>query len=161
MAILARVQKNGTLIPVEVCDTFTTSDGRKLAAVRAINGGKPFTTWTHGGPCPDDLATLRVDYLQDITVTGEDQPQAPNLFKRALDLAANKRQWYAGEVVYIWGDQKRGAFLAENGGIISLYVTGHRKPCRLFYLALDGWQIGEKAAELYGRWAAQAAEVVK
>jgi hypothetical protein len=160
MAILAQVQARGTLIPVEVTDTFTGGGGRKLAAVRAING-KPFITWTHGGPCEDDRATYPVDCVKNVTVTVEDDPKAANLFKRAIELAANKRQWYPGEVVYIWGDPKRGVFLKEAGGSVYLYVTGYREPCRIYYLALDGWQVSDKAAEDYGRWAAQAAEVVK
>ena len=157
--IIANVLHNGNTIPVEITSTFQTSDGRKLAAVRAING-KPFTTWTHGGPSADDRATLRVDTLRDVAITPDETPQADNLFKRALELAT-KRQWYAGEVVYIWGDPTRGAFLKDGGGAVNLFVTGHRKPCRIYYLALDGWQVSDKAGENYARWAAQAAEVAK
>lgn len=66
--IIASITRNGNSLPVEVVDTFTTGDGRKLAVVRALSG-QPFTQWTHGGPSQSDSAYVPVDYLANLAAS--------------------------------------------------------------------------------------------
>lgn len=66
--IIANIPHNGTQLTVEILSVFTTGDGRKLAAVRAL-AGQPFTTWTHGGPADSSSANVRADRLSDIALS--------------------------------------------------------------------------------------------
>lgn len=58
---------------VEIINVLTTSDGRKIAEVEAlpINGEtvRPFTEYTHGGPCQVSTAFVPVDRLENIAIS--------------------------------------------------------------------------------------------
>ena len=152
MTILARFQNRH----VKILDVFTTGDGRKLAIVQALEG-QPFTNWTHGGWAASDTTTLRADLLQD--VAAESRP-AGNLL--TLALANAKSQWYAGESVWLWrkngGAAPTGAFLKEEGGIVTLNLTGFAKSLRMFCIDLKAgeWQQARNLEANYHLWAAQA-----
>ena len=66
--IIANVSHKGAMIPVEVTSVITAGDGRKLAAVRALEG-QPFTAWTSGGWIETDQARVSVNSLADIAVS--------------------------------------------------------------------------------------------
>lgn len=58
---------------VEIINVMTASDGRKIAVVEAlpVNGNiiRPFTEYTHGGPCPTSTASVSVDCLKDVAIS--------------------------------------------------------------------------------------------
>lgn len=74
----------------------------------------------------------------------------PTLKQLALKQA--RSQW-DGEMVYIWGDEKRGAYLkaSYNKGIVYLFITEHRFGCPIFVL-LDGWVVNPHLDRDYAIW---------
>jgi hypothetical protein len=60
---------------VEIINVFTTGDGRKIATVEAlpIDGKeiRPFTQYTHGGPCQSSDARIPVAALKNIAIAVE------------------------------------------------------------------------------------------
>jgi len=58
-------------IAVEVVDAFTAGDGRKIAVVEALNGKKPFTEYTMGGPCQTSTTHVAAHLLKNIAVSVE------------------------------------------------------------------------------------------
>ena len=138
-------------IEVEVSATFTTGDGRKLACVHAKEG-RPFQEYTHGGWSESANARVPVDRLEVV-----DQPI--NLLDLALTYS-DKPQWYAGEVINLWGNNHRGAYLRESNGTVNLCVIGYDPSVIVFYLTFDGWRVAEKLNEKYEVWSSKAVEVV-
>lgn len=61
--------------PVEVIDAFKTSDGRRIAVVKAlpVNGKEiePFTKISHGGPYQSSTENIGVEYLKNVAVAVE------------------------------------------------------------------------------------------
>lgn len=158
MTILAEISQKGQSLKVEVTSTFTTGDGRKLASVQTIDGAEAFTSWTHGGWCSSSSARVPVSSLKNIVADSE--PEASNLLSMALAYS-DKRQWHSGEVVYIWGDHKRGgAFLKEEDGFVRLSITHYPHSCLIYWLGLDGWAVSESLTKNYQTWATRAAEVL-
>ncbi len=151
-------------VEVEVLD-FYTCGGVELASVEAVFG-KPFVggdKWAVRTPFAivktSDLIITKDDELQPAQPA--EQPQPLNLLSLALAYA-DKRQWYSGEVLYIWGDHKRGgAYLKEEGGFVRLSITHYPHSCLVYWLGLDGWAVSESLDKSYQTWATRAAEVLK
>lgn len=155
--IIATVSQNGHNYPVEVVDIFTTGDGRKLAAVRALQG-QPFTRWTMGGPCNDDTANVRLDCLTDVHPSN---PPArltkPNLLDLALEYR-NRGQWYSGESVHLitTPQGKPKAWLKNEGGRVLLFAAGIQAGLLVYLLYPDGWHVSHDVTSNYKQWAASA-----
>jgi hypothetical protein len=156
--------------PVEVITLdFFTCGGEQLVTVEALSG-KPFVggdKWAIATP----FATVKTSDLiiepheeragDQEPVQQAEQPQPLNLLTLALAYQS-KRQWYSGEVLYIWGDHKRGgAYLKEEGGFVRLSITHYSHSCLVFWLDRDGWAVSESLDKSYKTWATRAAEVLK
>ncbi len=70
--IIAHILHKQTNIPVRVLDAWTSSDGRRLAVVETLDGSRPFTQLTHGGPVDTGAIVIRAEALQGLAVTVED-----------------------------------------------------------------------------------------
>jgi hypothetical protein len=116
-------------IEVVVLDRYPCG-GVELCSVRAA-AGEPFV----GGdkwPIKTAYATVKV---ADLT---QEADQPANLLEMAL--AAAKRQWYAGEVVWVWGDQRLGAFLKETSNdFVNLNLTGYDPFTPIFWMDPTTW----------------------
>lgn len=75
--IIANIPHKGAQLTVEVTGTFTTSNGVKMAVVRAL-AGRPFSAWTHGGWADSDSANFPAHLLRNVAVSVE-LPQPANL----------------------------------------------------------------------------------
>jgi hypothetical protein len=152
MASIALYKSN----KVEITDVYE-SGGIQYASVKACEG-EPFV----GGnkwPVRTAYTIAQVDELEPVN---DDQPQTQpnNLLALALQYAP-KGQWYSGEIVYIFGNKKHGAYLRECGGFVKLMLTNYPPSCLIFWLSFDGWQISGNVKESYNTWARKAAEVIK
>jgi hypothetical protein len=141
---------------VEVTD-YWESGGIQYASVKACEG-EPFI----GGdkwPVRTAYTIAQVDELKPVGLE-PDQAQPDNLLILALQYA-NKRQWYSGEVIRLWKNGSKYAFLKEEDGFIKLNITGYQPSCLLFWLSTEGWQVSERVNESYYKWARQAQEAIK
>ena len=149
MTILARFQN----IDVEVLNSWTSSRG-KVALVQALSG-QPFKSWTHGGWAESDSTTVLADTLKDVRTDpqAETKPNKPNLLTLALQ-HTDKKQWYAGEVVHLWKNGKRRAFLKEQHGFIHLCLTGEMASCCIFWLdpVTWSWEVSNNIESDYPNW---------
>lgn len=143
MSIIATYQNH----KVKVLDVYELKDGKK-ASVQALDG-TPFV----GGdkwPIPTAYAIVPADELESVE---ELQPNRNG--KKLLDLALNQErpQWCSSESVWIWGDNKRGAFLKEGEGHVCLCLVGVRESCPVFWLdPYKGWEVVPNVTNLYNRW---------
>jgi hypothetical protein len=73
--IIAFVTTQNQEVTVEVVNIFTTGDGRQIATVEAlpIDGKeiRPFTQYTHGGPCQSSDARISIAALKNIAIAVE------------------------------------------------------------------------------------------
>lgn len=154
--IIAYVSQNGHKYPVEIMDVFTTGDGRKLAAVRALQG-QPFTRYTMGGPCNEDTANVRLDCLTDVHPAPQGQPARRNLLAMALEYR-DRGQWATGESVRLitTPQGKPQAWLKNEGGRVYLYAAGIQKGLLVYLLHPDGWHLSHDVTSNYKQWAASA-----
>jgi hypothetical protein len=153
------VRPFGTEEPVEVeILDFYECGGVQLASVEAVSG-KPFV----GGNKWAVRTPFTIVKVSDLIIKQDEpaQPQPLNLLTMALAYA-DKPQWYSGEVLYIWGDPKRGgAYLKEEGGFIRLNITHYPHSCLIFGLGLEGWFVSESVNKSYQAWATRAQEALK
>lgn len=151
MAIIASISHNGESLPVEVTNVYYSETRRcKVASVHALKG-EPFPQATHGGWAYSASTTVRVECLSNVH-QDPPEPATPTLLDLAI--AAERAQWPAGEVVYLWGDKKCGAFLKEQGGTVNLCLIGYGPSCSIFWLdwTLPGWQVYENVTDRYQKW---------
>lgn len=118
-------------VKVEIDDDPYVMGGHTYIPVKAIEG-KPFAD---GAKTTTRTAYKTVD-AKDLSPIPQDTP------KTLLDLAlaAGKKQWSAGETIWIWGSRPRGAFLKEEQGWINLCLTGKQGSTPIFWLNPDSWQ---------------------
>jgi hypothetical protein len=143
-------------VKVEIQDQYECG-GILYATIKACEG-EPFV----GGdkwPIKTAYTICQVDEFQTVG-TAPDQVQPDNLLNLALQYIS-KRQWYSGEVVRIWTDHTRYAFLKEEGGFVRLNVSGYQPSCLIFWLSVEGWQVSEEVNESYYKWARKAQEMIK
>jgi hypothetical protein len=143
-------------IRVEVQDQYECG-GTLYATVKACEG-EPFV----GGnkwPVSTAYTIVQVDELEAIDIE-PDQIQPDSLLALALRYSS-KKQWYSGEVVRIWTDHTRYAYLKEEGGFVKLSISDYQPSCLIFWLSIDGWQISEQVNESYSKWSRKAQEVIK
>lgn len=139
-------------VEVEVLDIYECG-GVQLASVEALEG-KPFV----GGNKWAVQTPFTIVPTSDLIITEEPAQPALNLLTLALAYES-KRQWYSGEVLYVWGDRKRGgAFLKEEDGFVRLSITHYPHSCLVFWLGLDGWAVSESVNKSYQTWATRAQE---
>jgi hypothetical protein len=143
-------------IRVEVTD-YWESGGIQYASIKSCEG-EPFIAGNKW-PVHTAYTIARVDELQP-TELEPYQVQPDNLLALAL-LYSSKKQWYSGEIIRLWKNGSRYAFLKEEDGFIKLSITGYQPSCLIFWLSIDGWQISERVDESYFKWARQAQEAIK
>jgi hypothetical protein len=129
-------------VKVEILDVF-----EDLASVKAIEGS-PFI----GGdkwPVSTPYATVKVAELQPEQAP---KPEPANLLTMALSKA--KRQWSAGEAVWIFKtDKYSGAFLKECYGFVCLHIAGYGKSTPIFFLDGQNWIPARDVEKKYQAWA--------
>jgi len=147
MTTILHLNKNGKTIPVEVLESYECG-GIQLANVKAVEG-QPFV----GGdrwPVRSEYTTVHLDQL---TPPSAPQETKPNLLALAMAYST-KRQWSAGESVWIWDKRPKGAFLKETGGFVELCVAGLPWSCPVFYFdpGAYAWQPVANVQEQYAKW---------
>lgn len=152
-----------TNLEVQVIDSFTTGDGRRIAVVKALRG-KPFTDYSfNGGPSDSDTAQVPAALLKDVRIEREQDNGQPNLLELAL--AEAKPQWCNGESVWlVRNGNGSGAFLKNSGnGFVTLNVVGCRDYLKVFYLDPESWTwvIARDLEKHYQAWASKAQEALK
>lgn len=159
MTILAEIPHNGQLLKVRVIDAITTGDGRKLAVIQAMSG-KPFTSYTMGGPADSDVTNIPTCALRNVQAVSDPQPQParPNLLTLALAYQA-KGQWASGETVTLAAGKTGNplAWLKNNGGQVWLHAIGAPRGLLFSLLGRNGWEVSRTLQADYPTWA-QAAQ---
>lgn len=147
MTILADIPHKGSMIKVEITDTYINSRGEKMVSVKALKG-EPFISWTHGGWAYYNTTEVGVNSLKDV----RQEETAPNLL--AMALAQAKPQWHSGESVWIWRNNGNGAFLKEESGFVNLCLTGVNRSVPIFYLdpASWSWVQSKNVEQRYQNW---------
>ena len=141
-------------IPVEVLAEYEAGD-EKYAAIRAIEG-RPFLRkdkWL----TKTKYATIKLEELTDITHDTSFEPEKHNLLMMALAYV-DKKQWYAGESVWLWRNGNKGAFLKEHDGMfVTLNIAGYREYLVVFWLNPEtwSWEISRNLGANYYRWVVQ------
>ena len=143
-------------VPVEVLDVYQRGEQR-FAAIHALDN-QPFVVdqW----PVKARYATVEFDLLEELD---------SNLIPGAkpltlLDIALtywSKRQWSAGESIWLWRNGNQGAFLKEEAGLfVTLSVTGYRESLNVFQLipGVWDWELCRDLELRYQLWAAGAQE---
>lgn len=143
-------------VPVEILDLYE-SQKIKYAAIRSLDN-KPFEIdrW----PVKARYATVKTDMLNKITPGLPLEIKNLNLLEMSLTYRV-KRQWYAGESIWLWRNDNEGAFLKEELGLfVSLNVTGFRDYLHIFYLNHETWkwELCNELESKYKRWAEKALE---
>ena len=151
MTILARFQNQD----VEILDVYE-ANGVKMCSLRAVYGtpfvgGDRWPVWTAYTIAPAGELSEVHQERHPGEAGAQAKPARPNLLDLAL--AQAKPQWYTGETVWIWRNNgKGGAYLKNNGGFVSLCLTGHQPSCVIFYLLPIGWQTSKVVKADYRKW---------
>ena len=141
---------------VEVLDVYQRGE-EKFAAIHSLDD-EPFVVdqW----PVKARYATVKYDLLDDLDPELILGPKQLSLLNIALTYWV-KRQWYAGESVWLWRIGNQGAFLKEEAGLfVTLNVTGYLGSLNVFRINPDTW-VWEPCRDLevkYEVWAARAQE---
>jgi hypothetical protein len=130
-------------LKVEILETWECG-GVQLAAIRALSG-LPFADGAK--------TTTKTAYLT--VKAAELAPIDKNLLSMALQYS-DRDQWYVGETVWLWGDNKRGAFLANEDGVVKLRLIGSLLGCTVFVLDHETWtwRLSNNLEDNYSKWIA-------
>lgn len=158
--------ENGRPVLVELLD----SEG-PWRTVQAFEG-EPFQAAHYGYT---DLVTILADkfqpLFQPLSARPYQAPQPKRITLLDMALAAARDAWPSGEVVYVWGDPRRGpgqyAYLKEGDkggpGLVKLYIGGiDGAGCPIFQLYNNGWAPLVDVTKRYQGWMTRIkSEVVK
>ena len=142
--------------PVEVLDVYERGEER-FAAIHTLDD-QPFVV--DQSPTKARYATVEYDLLEDLDQELIIGPKPLTLLDIALTYWV-KRQWYAGESVWLWRIGNQGAFLKEEAGLfVTLNVTGYRESLNIFIFNPDpwAWELCRDLEAKYQSWAAKAQE---
>lgn len=146
------VTDNGRAILVTVADAV---DG--WVTVQAYEG-QPFEHAHYGAT---DTITIPALRFHPLFSKISDRPS--DLL--GLALAAAKPQWCPGESIWLIGGptSKRGAWLKNNNGVITLNVTGYKQSLIVYFLnMLEGeWKPARNLQSNYKSWATKARQAVE
>lgn len=87
------------------------------------------------------------------------EPASPkNLLARAMEYSS-RAQWQSGESIRLWQGTVKGspvlAYLKNDGGTVSLNLTGAPAKCTLFILTQYGWEVVRDPEQRYQEWVAK------
>ena len=104
--------------------------------------------------------SVKSDKLIDIEQISNSESNLPTLLDMALTYI-EKPQWHAGESIWLWRSDNRGAYLKEMGGFfVTLNLLGFRKYLIVFRLNPKTWkwEVSQNVFVKYYRWMDQYKE---
>ncbi len=146
-------------VPVEVLDIYQR--GEQLFAAIHAQDDEPLVVdqW----PVNARYATVALELLEDLDSDLLNGARPLTLLDIALTYWS-KRQWSAGESIWLWRNGDQGAFLKEEAGLfVTLNVTGYRESINVFHIDPETWEweLCRDLGRNYPLWAARAQEALR
>lgn len=141
-------------IPIEVLDVYQREEV-KFAAIHSLDD-EPFVV--DAWPVKARYATVNFDQLEDFDPDWSYETKQLTLLDIALTYWA-KRQWYAGESIWLWRTGNQGAFLKEEAGMfITLNITCYQESLNIFRFDPNSWawELCRDLKLKYQKWATRA-----